>query len=589
MASAKTVRTAVGSDFNSKKLFAGRRLAHAAAMTLECLERRELLTTVAGDFTWLTGPQSLKFDFDTNVEPEFSIADFTIDNLTSNTSISAADLALSYDAAAGDIATVTWPTYSGGAPGVLSDGNYEAIISAGSVPGLSGDYSFGPGANQNFWFLNADGNRDKSVNLADHSLLAANFGQSGRNFGQGDYNYDGQVNLLDMNILASRFGAHLQDAPNTPNTANIGVATTRSITVQWSAPASGTWDGFRVYRSGDGVNFTLIGTVAADERGYVDDAAGRGLKDGTKYWYRVRSFTNAAGNSTVTNKVAGITGILPPENIRAAGKGAGWIDLAWDDRSSSETATHVYMSADGGAYQEVTPVPGANETSKRIEGLKPETVYSFKLKTSNADRDSAETLPLHVKTASAIVGPATGQEGQPLRYSADPTATSGSPLRYFWNVLKSGETFASGNASDFEFTPDDDARYTVSLTITGGSQGPVSSIMDVIVANSAPASVSIVGPTVIRQGHVITLTAVAADAAPGDRELRHSWSLEYSDGTDVTLPSSLRTDLKSFSYAPPNESNNRDYIATVTVTDDGGISSTASHYFRSVTAAPAGV
>ena len=41
---------------------------------------------------------------------------------------------------------------------------------------------------------------------SDFNVLAANFGQSPRDFTQGDFNYDGTVNLDDFNILASRFG-----------------------------------------------------------------------------------------------------------------------------------------------------------------------------------------------------------------------------------------------------------------------------------------------------------------------------------------------------------------------------------------------
>ena len=45
------------------------------------------------------------------------------------------------------------------------------------------------------------------VNLDDFNVLAANFGQSPRDFTQADFNYDGVVNLKDFNILAGRFGS----------------------------------------------------------------------------------------------------------------------------------------------------------------------------------------------------------------------------------------------------------------------------------------------------------------------------------------------------------------------------------------------
>ena len=61
----------------------------------------------------------------------------------------------------------------------------------------------------NFFFLMGDANRDARVNLADFNIHAANFGQSGRDFTQGNFNYDaaGLVNLADFNLLASRFGS----------------------------------------------------------------------------------------------------------------------------------------------------------------------------------------------------------------------------------------------------------------------------------------------------------------------------------------------------------------------------------------------
>jgi hypothetical protein len=60
-----------------------------------------------------------------------------------------------------------------------------------------------------FFFLLGDANRDARVNLLDFNIVAANFGQSPRDFSQGDFNYDTIVNLADFNILASRFGMAL--------------------------------------------------------------------------------------------------------------------------------------------------------------------------------------------------------------------------------------------------------------------------------------------------------------------------------------------------------------------------------------------
>jgi hypothetical protein len=51
-----------------------------------------------------------------------------------------------------------------------------------------------------------DANADGTVNLTDFNTLAANFGQSGRNWTTADFTGDGLVNLDDFNRLAANFG-----------------------------------------------------------------------------------------------------------------------------------------------------------------------------------------------------------------------------------------------------------------------------------------------------------------------------------------------------------------------------------------------
>jgi hypothetical protein len=68
-----------------------------------------------------------------------------------------------------------------------------------------------------FFFVIGDANRDQRVNLDDFNILAANFGQFGRAFSEGDFNYDGaevrkgglrtywrQINRLERQAQAER-------------------------------------------------------------------------------------------------------------------------------------------------------------------------------------------------------------------------------------------------------------------------------------------------------------------------------------------------------------------------------------------------
>jgi hypothetical protein len=51
-----------------------------------------------------------------------------------------------------------------------------------------------------------DADMNFTVNLNDFNRLAANFGQTGKSWIDGDFNYDGTVNLQDFNRLAANFG-----------------------------------------------------------------------------------------------------------------------------------------------------------------------------------------------------------------------------------------------------------------------------------------------------------------------------------------------------------------------------------------------
>jgi hypothetical protein len=121
-------------------------------------------------------------------------------------------MALSYNAAT-NTATLTFPGLTNA---TLPDGNYRLTLLSPGITNGAGqqldanrDGTGGDNFTFDFFFLNGDANRDKRVNLQDFNILAANFGQTPRNFSQGDFNYDSIVNLQDFNILAGRFGVIL--------------------------------------------------------------------------------------------------------------------------------------------------------------------------------------------------------------------------------------------------------------------------------------------------------------------------------------------------------------------------------------------
>ena len=177
----------------------------------------------SAQFRYEVAPHKVTIDFTSNVASSLSLADLSLVNLTTGTTPAPGTMNLTYDASV-NMATLTFP----GLPNQrLADGRYRLTLSAAGISDVNGFRLDGNGDGQpgddyvhQFFFLVGDANNDGRVNLNDFNILAANFGQSGRDFTQGDFNYDGTVNLADFNLLAARFGVVL--AGPTATDSNFG-------------------------------------------------------------------------------------------------------------------------------------------------------------------------------------------------------------------------------------------------------------------------------------------------------------------------------------------------------------------------------
>jgi subtilisin family serine protease len=161
----------------------------------------------ASSFAYATAPHRVQFTFTQNVSASLGTNDIVLENLTTSTTIPAANLALTYDAGT-NTATFSYTGNASGIAGVLPDGRYRATLLAAGITNIAGA-ALAANHVLNFVFLRGDANHDGRVNLQDFNILAINFGQSPRDFTQGDFNYDGAVNLQDFNRLASNFGRSL--------------------------------------------------------------------------------------------------------------------------------------------------------------------------------------------------------------------------------------------------------------------------------------------------------------------------------------------------------------------------------------------
>jgi uncharacterized delta-60 repeat protein len=148
---------------------------------------------IASSFWYETGPQRVWFKFSQDVAASVSAADFQVSGPAGMPGTT-----FDFD----DVTNTATLSFNG----ILPDGDFTVRAIAAGITNAGGQAMSADHVVASF-FLRADANRDRNVNLLDFNRLAANFGLSNRTFSQADFNYDGTVNLADFNILAGRFGA----------------------------------------------------------------------------------------------------------------------------------------------------------------------------------------------------------------------------------------------------------------------------------------------------------------------------------------------------------------------------------------------
>jgi len=108
--------------------------------------------------------------------------------------------------------------------------------------------------------------------------------------------YNSVGNSTYSNTVSATTQAPSLTPPGAPSNL-VGISTTTQINLQWT-DNSNNETGFRVERSTNGINFTLISTVASNVTSYSNS----GLTANTFYHYRVRAY-NGAGDSANSNVV----------------------------------------------------------------------------------------------------------------------------------------------------------------------------------------------------------------------------------------------------------------------------------------------
>lgn len=181
----------------------------------------DTVAPTAGASSFAPGPQIVSLPFSEDVGPSVANVDFTLLNLTTGRGYKGSRLAVTFDTPT-RTARVSLPP---GSPARLPNGNYRLTAPNSAIEDRAGNY-LANNLQADFYILEGDVNRDRSVTSADQQILTSNLGASNASYSQGDLNGDGNIDQTDLNLLLANLGNTLPPAPP-PNNFN-GIRPLRS-------------------------------------------------------------------------------------------------------------------------------------------------------------------------------------------------------------------------------------------------------------------------------------------------------------------------------------------------------------------------
>ena len=228
----------------------------------------------------------------------------------------------------------------------------QFIVKEGSIQKTGGISNPDEGVAIGF-FLRGDFDGDREITDKDGAIVSANYGGSNKSYAQGDSDYDGDVDFTDLLYVSQRSGVVLAEPPTAPGQLVAYTATlndpSHEMKLDWLAPEA-EFDGFKITRSTDSVNFDEIADVDAETFTFTDT----GLTDGMKYWYRVRGYVDTGNGlefSSTSNKAYGITILSSVSDLRAIRVDDETGYLSWDNESATATTLTI--------QRQVVPPPGS--------------------------------------------------------------------------------------------------------------------------------------------------------------------------------------------------------------------------------------
>lgn len=182
------------------------------------------------------------------------------------------------------------------------------------------------------------------------------------------------------------------------------------------------------------------------------------------------------------------------------------------------------------------------------------------------------TIDVNFTPVADAGGPYSGNEGEPITFTAVATDTDRDTLTYRWDM---GDGSSPKSDPVVTHIYPDNGTYIATLTVRDGQGGIISDTAQVTISNVPPVIASLSGNTSGNEGQSLSFTVTATDAASDT--LTYRWDFDNNGTVEQSGPNSTVT------HAYPNEGN---YTLLLTVADDDGASITRTLAVSISNAAP---
>jgi titin len=201
--------------------------------------------------------------------------------------------------------------------------------------------------------------------------------------------YDGSANSDPSNVAVA---ATLPPPPPPTGVTATPIGTT-SIRLNWT-DASTYESGFKVERSTDGTNFTVVAYAPAN----AGTATLYMLTPSTTYWFRVRAYEGITDGSP-SPIVSAATYGPPPAPLAFSGQALSTtsVVLTWTNASTWQGGVTIERSSDGNSWTPMIQL-GATWTSWTFAGLAPASSFMYRMRAYESTTTGPYTSTISVAT-----------------------------------------------------------------------------------------------------------------------------------------------------------------------------------------------